>query len=93
MNVNEFVEYCKDKYIGKVVALKCQMYLHGNDHITLFPSGYTDVINSICIIDSNNSIKFCFEKYCKILGFYVFREVNPLGGRRMVSDLFEIVDN
>lgn len=93
MNDREFIEYCKAKYVGKVVALKCPMYLYSKDGFAIsFPSGYTNIIKDVCTTDSG-SVKFCFKEHGAIFNIYRFREVSPYDGCRVVSDLFEIVDN
>ena len=93
MNASEFVQYCKDKYVGKVVALKCGMYLYnilGTE--TWYSRGYTNIIKDVYTTDSE-TVKFCFKEYYAIFNIYRFREVSPFGGCRVVSDLFEIVNN
>lgn len=93
MDSREFIEYCKAKYVGKVVSLKCPMFLYNKDGSGIRCSrGYTNIIRDVCITDSG-SIKFCFKKYGAIFSIYRFREVSPYDGCRVVSDLFEIVDN
>ena len=93
MTSREFIEYCKAKYVGKVVALKCPMYLYSQDGSAIgCLSGYTNIIKDVCTTDSG-SVKFSFGEYGAIFNIYRFREVTPLGGCRVVSDLFEIVDN
>ena len=93
MNASEFIQYCKDKYVGKAVALKCGMYLYnilGTG--TWYSRGYINVIKDVCTTDSG-SVKFSFGEHGAIFNIYRFREVTPIGGCRVVSDLFEIVDN
>lgn len=93
MNASEFIQYCKAKYVGKVVALKCPMYLYNKYGSAIgYPSGYTNIIEDVCTTDSG-SVKFCFKEHGAIFDIYRFREVNPYDGLRVVSDLFEIVDN
>lgn len=93
MNASEFIEYCKSKYVGKVVALKCPMYLYDKDGSAIgCPRGHTNIIKDVCTTDSG-SVKFCFKEHGAIFNIYRFREVNPYDGCRVVSDLFEIVNN
>lgn len=93
MNASEFIQYCKDKYVGKVIALKHSMCLCSkNGSVIIRDRGYTDVIEDVCAIGSS-SVKFCFKEYSATLNFYRFKEVNPCDGCRVVSDLFEIVNN
>ena len=94
MNNSEFIQYCKDKYIGKVVVLKHAMYLYNKrGGMTWCLNGYIDVIKGVCITDSNSSIKFCFEEMFVILPINRFKELNRFYGYRFVSDVFKIIDN
>lgn len=89
----EFIEYCKSKYVGKVVALKCPMYLYSRDGSAIgCPRSHINIIEDIRTTDSG-SVKFCFKEHFAIFNIYRFREVNPYDGLRVVSDLFEIVNN
>lgn len=93
MTNREFIQYCKDKYVGKVVSLKCPMLLYSKDGSVIRCSrGYTNIMRDVYTADLG-LIKFCFKKYDAIFNIYRFREVNPYDGCRVVSDLFEIVDN
>lgn len=93
MNSVEFIEYCKNKYVGKIVVLKYPMYLYNRSGTAiLHDAGYTNVINDVYTTDIG-SVKFCFKEYGAIFSIYRFKEVNPYDGRRVVSDLFEIIDN
>lgn len=93
MNASEFIQYCKDKYVGKAVALKCPMHLY-NKGVTgvLRYKGYINVIKDVCMPDLE-MVKFSFGKYSVIFDIHSFREIDPLEGCRVVSDLFEIIDN
>lgn len=93
MTDREFIEYCKTKYVGKVVSLKRPMLLYSKDGSGIRCSrGYTNIIRDVYTTDSG-SIKFCFKKYGAIFSIYRFREVSPYDGCRVVSDLFEIINN
>lgn len=93
MTSREFIEYCKSKYVGKVVALKCPMYLYSQDGSAIgCPRSHINIIEDVRTTDSG-AVKFCFKEHFAIFNIYRFREVNPYDGLRVVSDLFEIVNN
>lgn len=93
MTSREFIEYCKAKYVGKVVALKCPMYLYSRDGSAIgCPRSHINIIEDVCTTDSG-SVKFCFKEHFAIFNIYRFREVSHYDGLRVVSDLFEIVNN
>lgn len=93
MTASEFIQYCKDKYVCKVVALKRPMCLCGKyGSIISRHRGHIDVIEDVHAA-SLRSVVFCFKEYSAIFSINCFKEVNPYDGNRTVSDLFEIVDN